>query len=103
MKYLSPLEMLYKWENDKSDDIYLSQPINGKWYSWTWNDFALQVRKMAAYIKTLDLQPKSKIAILSKNCAHWKMADMAIMMSGHVSVPLYPNLSADTLKNIRTF
>ena len=100
MKYLSPLEMLYKWENDKSDDIYLSQPINGKWYSWTWNDFALQVRKMAAYIKTLDLQPKSKIAILSKNCAHWKMADMAIMMSGHVSVPLYPNLSADTLSKI---
>ena len=41
---------------DKSDDIYLSQPINGKWYSWTWNDFALQVRKMAAYLKTLDLQ-----------------------------------------------
>ena len=69
MKYLSPLEMLYKWEKDKSDDIYLSQPINGKWYSWTWNDFALQVRKMAAYLKTLDLQPKVKL-LFSQRIVH---------------------------------
>ena len=28
------------------------------------------------------------------------MSDLAIMMSGHTSVPLYPNLSADTLNKI---
>ncbi len=28
------------------------------------------------------------------------MSDLAIMMSGHVSVPLYPNLSAETLNKI---
>ena len=37
---------------------------------------------------------------MSKNCAHWIMSDLAIMMSGHTSVPLYPNLSADTLNKI---
>ena len=100
MNYLSPLEMMYKWEEEKSDKVYLSQPIDGVWNNWTYNEVMDEVRKMASYIKSLNLEEKSKIAILSKNCAHWIMSDLAIMMSGHVSVPLYPNLSAETLNKI---
>ncbi len=100
MTYFSPLEMLYKWEQETPDQIYLSQPINGEWHHWTWKEFGKEVRKMAAFLKSLDLAKESKIALLSKNCAHWLMADMAIMMSGHVSVPLYPNLSSETLSKI---
>ena len=100
MAYLSPLEMLYKWEQAKPNETYLSQPINGIWHHWTWKDFGIEVRKMATYLKSLDFPKESKIALLSKNCAHWMMADMAIMMSGHISVPLYPNLNSDTLGKI---
>ena len=100
MKYLSPLEMMYKWEKERSDKTYLSQPIDGVWHNWTYKETMCEVRKMATYIKSLNLEEKSKIAILSKNCAHWIMSDLAIMMSGHVSVPLYPNLSAETLNKI---
>ncbi|SVE64966.1 uncharacterized protein METZ01_LOCUS517820, partial [marine metagenome] len=28
MKYLSPLEMMYKWEEEKGNEVFLSQPIN---------------------------------------------------------------------------
>ena len=100
MKYLSPLEMLYKWEKEKPNEIFLSQPINGLWHNWTWQEFGDEVRKMATYLKQLNLPSESKIGLLSKNCAHWLMTDMAIMMSGHVSVPLYPNLNAETLSKI---
>ena len=100
MKYLSPLEMMYKWEEEKGNEVFLSQPINSIWHDWTWEEVMLEVRKMAAYIKSLNLEKKSKIAILSKNCAHWIMSDLAIMMSGHISVPLYPNLSAKILNKI---
>jgi len=100
MKYLSPLEMMYKWEEEKGNEVFLSQPINSIWHDWTWEEVMLEVRKMAAYIKSLNLEDKSKIAILSKNCAHWIMSDLAIMMSGHISVPLYPNLSAKILNKI---
>jgi len=100
MKYLSPLEMMYKWEEEKGNAVFLSQPINSIWHDWTWEEVMLEVRKMAAYIKSLNLEKKSKIAILSKNCAHWIMSDLAIMMSGHISVPLYPNLSAEILNKI---
>ena len=100
MKYLSPLEMMYKWEEEKGNEVFLSQPINSIWHDWTWEEVMLEVRKMAAYIKSLNLEKKSKIAILSKNCAHWIMSDLAIMMSDHISVPLYPNLSAKILNKI---
>ncbi|MEE2953942.1 MAG: AMP-binding protein [Bacteroidota bacterium] len=100
MKYLSPLEMFYKWEREKPEDIYLSQPIDGVWHNWTWEEVGIEVRKMASYIKSLNLPVNSKIGILSKNCAHWIMTDLAIMMSGHISVPLYPNLNAGILEKI---
>ena len=98
--YPSPLEMLYKWEKETPNKIYMRQPIKDLWHDWTWKETAEQVRKMAGYLKSLNLQQGSRIGILSKNCAHWMFSDLAIMMSGHVSVPLYPNLNAETLKQI---
>ncbi|MBL6872969.1 MAG: AMP-binding protein [Flavobacteriales bacterium] len=98
--YQSPLEMLYRWENESPNKLYMRQPINDEWHKWTWSETATEVRKMAAYLQSLDLAPKSKIAILSKNCAHWIISDLAIMMAGHVSVPLYPNLKAESIKQI---
>ena len=100
MNYLSPLEMLYKWEQEKPNEIYLSQPIDGVWHNWTWKEVGEEVRKMAVYLQSLDLPKQTKVGILSKNCAHWIMSDLAIMMSGHISVPLYPNLNAETLGKI---
>ncbi|MCI5056792.1 MAG: AMP-binding protein [Flavobacteriales bacterium] len=101
-KYPQPLEMLYKWEKETPNSIYLRQPVNGEWLTWTWKEAGQEVRKMAAAIQKLGLPEKSKIAMISKNCAHWMICDLAIMMSGHISVPLYPNISADTLQKILT-
>ena len=81
-------------------NIYLRQPIDGEWHQWSWHETGQQVRRMAAYLKVFGFAPASKIGILSKNCAHWMFSDLAIMMAGHVSVPLYPNLSADSLEQI---
>ncbi len=98
--YKSPLEMFYHWEKETPNKLYMRQPINGEWHHWNWSETATQVRKMAAYLKSLDIPANSKIATLSKNCAHWIISDLAIMMAGHVSVPLYPNLKAESITQI---
>ena len=98
--YKSPLEMFYHWENEMPNKLYMRQPINGEWHYWTWSETATQVRKMATYLKSLDFPDNSKIATLSKNCAHWIISDLAIMMAGHVSVPLYPNLKSESITQI---
>ena len=99
-QYNSPLQSLYNWEDKIPNKIYLQQPINGVYHNWTWKEFGDEVRRVASYIKSLNLPKNTKIAILSKNCAHWIMSDLAIMMSGNISVPLYPNLNSDSLREI---
>src|SRR3990167_8041223 len=42
----------------------------------------------------------SRVAIISKNCAHWIISDLAIWMAGHISVPLYTNLTADSVNQV---
>ena len=39
-------------------------------------------------------------AIISKNCAHFIMAELAIWMAGHVTVALYPTVNAETAKYV---
>lgn len=96
----TPLQMLYHWESTKPDTVYLNQPIDGQWHTFTWKETAEHVRRMATALKAKGFPPGSHIAIISKNCAHWMMADYAIWMAGHVSIPLYPNLNRDTVGKI---
>lgn len=96
------LDYFYEFEKDKANEVYLKQPIDGVWKTYTWAEVGQQVRSMAAALKAMDLPPNSHIGILSKNCAHWIMADLAIMMSGHVSVPFYATLTAESLKEVLT-
>ena len=49
---------------------------------------------MAAHLASLDLPKRSQIALFAKNNAWWLLADLAIWMAGHVSVPLYPDARA---------
>ena len=43
---------------------------------------------------------RGRVAILSKTCAHWIMTDLAIWMAGYVSVPIYPTLTAASVRQI---
>lgn len=97
---LSPLAMLYKWENEQPERMYLRQPINGEWITYNWARIGDEVRRMAHLLREKNYEPGSKIAILSKNCVHWVLSDLAIWMAGHVSVPIYPNVTPNTLRQI---
>lgn len=96
----SPLQKFLYWEKEIPDNIFLRQPINGIWKTWTWAEAGNECRRIAAALRAMGVPPKSHIAILSKNCAHWVMADIAIMMAGCVSVPVYPSLSAHAIQPI---
>jgi long-subunit acyl-CoA synthetase (AMP-forming) len=92
--------MFFRWERESPDAVFLRQPIDGQWRTMTYREAGQEVRRMAAVLGGLALPAESRIAILSKNCNYWILADLAIMMSGHVSVPLYPNLTARSVRQI---
>ncbi len=95
------LHCLFYWEKRQPKKVFFVQPAeNGRVYHYTWSEVADQVRRMAAYLTTLTLPPRSQIAIYGKNSAHWIIADLAIGLAGHVSVPLYSTLSAEGAKHV---
>jgi long-chain acyl-CoA synthetase len=98
MTIQSPLQKLYHWTEKQPEKTFLRQPFKGQWLHYSWKRADDEIRRMAAYLQSLNLPPQSKVAIISKNCAHWIMADLAIMMAGHVSVPLYPTIPADLIR-----
>jgi long-chain acyl-CoA synthetase len=96
----SPLHQFLKLEKELANEVYLCQPFNGQWKEWTWQQAGNEARRMAAALHALNFPKGSHIAILSKNCAHWMMADIAIMMAGCISVPLYATLSDKAIEPI---
>lgn len=95
------LQRLYHFERTEPDRVVFTQPLGGgPVVTLPWRTVMDEVRRMATHLVARGLPPVSRIGLLSKNTAHWLMADFAIWMAGHVSVPLYPTLAARTVRSI---
>ena len=91
------------WEVAARDRVFLTQPLGGSpdhVRHYTFGQTLDQARRMATFLQGLGLPAGSRIAICSKNCAHWVMADLAIWMAGHVSVPVFPILPTDIVRHV---
>ena len=92
------LDRACHWEQTTPNRSYLTQPMGaGVVVAYTWKQVMGQARRVAAHLLELELPAGSHVAIIGKNSAHWIMADLAIALAGHVSVPIYPTLPADAL------
>ena len=94
------LDYFYHWEEKHPDKVWLTQPMGGEQIkTWTWKEAGQEARRMAGHLKSLGFPEKSHIAICSKNCAWWLLADLAIWMAGHVSVPVHAVLTQETVRH----
>lgn len=96
----TPVSGLLAWEKAQADREFLHQPRADGERVYTWAQVADQSRRMASHLQSLGYPVGTRVAILSKNCAHWFMAELAIWMAGFVSVPIYPSLNSKTMKYI---
>lgn len=93
------LDYVYDHEASRPDHVFLTQPIGGgKVIDYTWAQLMGQARRMAQHLKSLGLPPGARIAILSKNCAHFFMAELAIWMAGGTTVAIFPTETAETVR-----
>ncbi len=89
-----------KFEKEKPEQLFLAEPVKGVYQNFTWAEAGKEIRSIANYLKNCGLNKGDKVAILSKNCAHWIMCDLAIAMAEMVSVPLYPNITPEAVGEI---
>jgi long-chain acyl-CoA synthetase len=99
--FLPPLETFYHWEQQRADQVWLSQPTgNDQWTDYTWAEVGQLARRMANALQSLGLKPGDKVGLYGANSAYWVMADMAIMMAGGVSVPIYSSMPEDKIRYV---
>ena len=98
------LDYVYEHELNRADQIYLTQPLgatgNNAVTDYTWKQTLDQARRMATHLKSLGFEPGARIGILSKNCAHFFMAELAIWMAGYTTVAIFPTEGADTVNYV---
>ena len=90
----------YQWEKVQPNKVFLRQPKGDTWHTLTYAEAGQEARKMATALAAKGLQQGEHIGILSKNCYHWILADLAIMMGGYVSVPFYASLPKQQLAEV---
>jgi long-subunit acyl-CoA synthetase (AMP-forming) len=95
------LDYIYEHEATLADRVFLTQPLGeGMVADYTWGQVLEQSRRMATYLQAQGFEPGSRIAILSKNCAHFFMAEIAIWMAGYTTVAIFPTETAETVRYV---
>src|SRR5512143_1427242 len=97
------LDYVLDHEEKLRDRVYMTQPIgNGQVVDYTWGQVVDQSRRMAAHLQGLGYPRGARVAILSKNCAHFIMAEVAIWMAGYTTVAIFPTETAETINYVLT-
>ncbi|MEC8427227.1 MAG: AMP-binding protein, partial [Pseudomonadota bacterium] len=97
----TPLEMFYRWERETPELTYTRQSLGGgQWIERTWREVGQRARKIASYLLEAKLPAQSNIGIWSGNSSDWIEVDLAIMMAGHVSVPLFAGQEIEATRYI---
>jgi long-chain acyl-CoA synthetase len=93
------LDYIQEHEANQKDTVFLTQPLGaGKVVDYTWGETVDQARRMAAHLQSRGLGAGSHIAILTKNCAHFFIAELAIWMAGGTTVAIFPTEGPDTIR-----
>jgi len=97
------LDYVLDHEEKLRDRVYMTQPVgDNQVIDYTWGQAVDESRRVAAYLKGRGYPPGARIAILSKNCAHFIMAEVAIWMAGYTTVAIFPTETAETINYVLT-
>lgn len=59
--------------------------------STTWGEWEARSRAIAAGLLEIGLAPGARVALLARTRVEWAWLDVAILMAGGISVPIFPN------------
>ena len=99
---MTVLDYFLRWEKHIPNNTFLKQPSKSGWRDYSWKETGVKARQLVASLKASGHKKGDHISILSANCAEWIICDIALMMGGFISVPLYANVNKNALEKILT-
>src|SRR6266498_1363036 len=82
------------------DRTVVSEKIDGQYKGISWKDFVGSIENVAANLGNYGYKAGDKVMIYSKNCSEMLIAELAIMTSGGIAVPIFFNYNKETVKNL---
>ena len=86
-------------EKHSSKELYFYKK-NESWIGLTGQDIKITVEDIAFGLRSLGIEERSNIAILSNNSPRWAMCDYGIICSVITTVTIYPTLLAKQIEFI---
>ncbi|MEQ7005483.1 long-chain fatty acid--CoA ligase [Actinopolymorpha sp. B17G11] len=75
-------------------------PVGDRWESATWQQTGDRVRRLAAGLIALGIQPEERVAIAAATSYEWILADFAIMCAGAATTTIYPTTTSSEVAYI---
>ena len=102
MQYNVITDYLDHWAEHEPDTVWLRELKESDSSEHTWAECRQQVATVAAALEKR-FGHGTRMLLLSRNCPHWFLADLAIIRSGNVTVPLFTTHPPSTAGYIAEF
>ncbi|MGW0229519.1 AMP-dependent synthetase/ligase [Actinopolymorpha singaporensis] len=91
--------ILHRFESTPDAEAF-RYPSDGGWESSTWGQAGERVRRLAAGLISLGIEPEQRVAIAASTRYEWVLADFAIMCAGAATTTIYPTTTPDEVSYI---
>lgn len=91
------------WVEQYPDEYWLRERRGDDITDWTWKQVQEQAYALAAWQEERLDGPGCKVGILSRNCAHWFMADLGSIAAGNITIPMFTTLPGETAGYVMDF
>jgi long-subunit acyl-CoA synthetase (AMP-forming) len=93
------LDYVYEHEASQPTKVLLTQPVGGgQVVDYSWERTLDEARRTAAHLQRIGVGNGAHIAILTRNCAHFIIAELAIWLAGGTTVAIFPTEGAETIQ-----
>ena len=100
MNYKNIADMFLGTTKNKSSKKLLVYKKNESWIALTGQDVKITVEDISFGLRSLGIEEKSNISILSNNSPKWAMCDYGIICSAMTTVTIYPTLISSQVEYI---
>jgi len=73
---------------------------SGSWHEVSWEETAERVRRTACLIRSIGIRHGERVAVAGATSYEWTVADLGILASGAVCVPIYSSLTLEQTAHI---
>ena len=96
-------QYLDHWADEHPDEVWLRDAHGDDMTEWTWKQAQEAAYALAVWQEQNLPGPGVNVGLLSRNCAHWFMADLGSIAAGNVTVPMFTTLPQDTAEYVMDF